>query len=56
MPRHSSVRRASTASPVGEVRKALLTLDWGAADDRDRDQKVLERLCASVWQTCPGRA
>jgi hydrophobe/amphiphile efflux-1 (HAE1) family protein len=31
------------ASPVGEVRKALLVLDWGHADDRERDQKALER-------------
>lgn len=28
---------------VGETRKATLVLDWGPADDRERDQKALER-------------
>ncbi|UYB52691.1 efflux RND transporter permease subunit [Xanthomonas sp. AM6] len=31
-------------SGVGEPRKATLILDWGRAEDRDRDQKTLERL------------
>ncbi|MEB1529515.1 efflux RND transporter permease subunit [Xanthomonas sp. WHRI 7945] len=31
-------------SGVGEPRKAMLILDWGPAEDRDRDQKTLERL------------
>ena len=32
-----------TKTGVGEARKATLVLDWGNADDRDRDQKALER-------------
>ena len=43
-----------TASPVGEVRKALLTLDWGPADERERDQKVLERLVRERVADLPG--
>ena len=43
------------ASPVGEVRKALLTLDWGPADDdRQRDQKALERLVRERVAVLPG--
>ena len=43
-----------TASPVGEVRKALLTLDWGPGDERERDQKVLERLVRERVADLPG--
>ncbi len=31
------------ATGVGEARKATLVLDWGVADHRERDQRVLER-------------
>lgn len=43
-----------TASPVGEVRKALLTLDWGPGEERERDQKVLERLVRERVADLPG--
>ncbi len=39
---------------VGETRKATLILDWGKADDRDRDQKTLERLARSRLASLPG--
>ncbi|MEO6519522.1 MAG: efflux RND transporter permease subunit [Pseudoxanthomonas sp.] len=39
---------------VGEPRKATLILDWGKADDRDRDQKALERLARSTLAVLPG--
>ena len=39
---------------VGEVRKALLVLDWGPAEDRDRDQKTLEREARSRLSELPG--
>lgn len=42
------------ASPVGEVRKAMLTLDWGPAGERDRDQKALERLVREQMASLPG--
>ena len=41
-------------SGVGEPRKATLILDWGKADDRDRDQKTLERLARSRLASLPG--
>ena len=31
------------ATGIGEARKATLVLDWGVADDRERDQRALER-------------
>ena len=43
-----------TASPVGEVRKAMLTLDWGPGGERERDQKVLERLVRERVADLPG--
>ena len=39
---------------VGEARKATLILDWGNADDRDRDQKTLERLARARLAELPG--
>ena len=36
------------------MRKALLTLDWGPADERERDQKVLERLVRERVADLPG--
>ncbi len=39
---------------VGEPRKSTLILDWGKADDRDRDQKTLERLARSKLASLPG--
>ncbi|MEO8366906.1 MAG: efflux RND transporter permease subunit [Pseudoxanthomonas sp.] len=39
---------------VGEPRKSTLILDWGKADDRDRDQKSLERLARSRLAALPG--
>ena len=39
---------------VGETRKATLVLDWGKAEDRDRDQKVLEREARALLDTLPG--
>ena len=39
---------------VGESRKATLILDWGNADDRDRDQKTLERLARARLAELPG--
>ena len=41
-------------SGVGEPRKATLILDWGKADDRERDQKTLERLARSRLAALPG--
>ena len=41
-------------SGVGEARKATLILDWGNADDRDRDQKALERLARARLAELPG--
>jgi len=41
-------------SGVGEPRKATLILDWGKADDRDRDQKTLERLVRKRMSDLPG--
>ena len=41
-------------SGVGEARKATLILDWGNADDRDRDQKTLERLARARLAELPG--
>ncbi len=39
-----------------EVRKATLVLDWGPADDRerDRDQKTLERAARALLADLPG--
>jgi hydrophobe/amphiphile efflux-1 (HAE1) family protein len=39
---------------VGETRKATLVLDWGQADDRDRDQKQLEREVRALLADLPG--
>ncbi|MEP6907040.1 MAG: efflux RND transporter permease subunit, partial [Pseudoxanthomonas sp.] len=39
---------------VGEPRKSTLILDWGQADDRDRDQKALERLARTRLAELPG--
>ena len=39
---------------VGETRKATLILDWGKADDRDRNQKTLERLARARLASLPG--
>jgi len=39
---------------VGESRKATLILDWGSADDRDRDQKALERVARARLADLPG--
>ncbi|WP_417471949.1 efflux RND transporter permease subunit [Luteimonas mephitis] len=41
-------------SGIGEPRKATLILDWGKADDRDRDQKTLERLARGRLADLPG--
>ncbi len=41
-------------SGVGEPRKSTLILDWGTADDRDRDQKTLERLARTRLAELPG--
>ena len=41
-------------SGVGEARKATLILDWGNADDRERDQKTLERLARARLAELPG--
>jgi hydrophobe/amphiphile efflux-1 (HAE1) family protein len=41
-------------SGVGEPRKATLILDWGKADDRDRDQKTLERVARAKLADLPG--
>ncbi|MHB8911157.1 MAG: efflux RND transporter permease subunit, partial [Lysobacter sp.] len=41
-------------SGVGEARKATLVLDWGRGDDRDRDQKDLERDVRRRLQDLPG--
>jgi multidrug efflux pump subunit AcrB len=39
---------------VGEPRKATLVLDWGKANDRDRDQKQLEREARARLADLPG--
>jgi multidrug efflux pump subunit AcrB len=39
---------------VGEPRKATLVLDWGPADDRDREQKDLERDARARLADLPG--
>ncbi|MBD9370341.1 efflux RND transporter permease subunit [Xanthomonas sp. XNM01] len=39
---------------VGEPRKATLVLDWGNADDRERDQKTLEREVRRRLADLPG--
>ena len=39
---------------VAEPRKSTLILDWGSADDRDRDQKSLERLVRTRLADLPG--
>ncbi|GAB3311667.1 efflux RND transporter permease subunit [Luteimonas notoginsengisoli] len=41
-------------SGIGEARKATLILDWGKADDRDRDQKTLERIARGKLADLPG--
>ena len=41
-------------SGIGEPRKATLILDWGDADDRDRDQKALERIARGKLAGLPG--
>ncbi len=41
-------------SGVGEPRSATLVLDWGKADDRDRDQKTLERIARAKLSNLPG--
>jgi len=42
------------ATGVGEPRKATLVLDWGSADGRDRDQRVLEREARERLADLPG--
>ncbi|MCC7633165.1 efflux RND transporter permease subunit [Stenotrophomonas rhizophila] len=42
------------ATGVGEPRKATLVLDWGTADTRDRDQRVLEREARQRLANLPG--
>ncbi|MET0892685.1 MAG: efflux RND transporter permease subunit [Pseudoxanthomonas sp.] len=39
---------------VGEPRKSTLILDWGKADDRERDQKTLEREARAKLAALPG--
>ncbi|MFC0676379.1 efflux RND transporter permease subunit [Lysobacter korlensis] len=39
---------------VGEARKATLVLDWGPQDDRERDQKALERVARAKLADLPG--
>jgi len=41
-------------SNAGAVRKATLVLDWGPANDRDRDQKALERAARVLLADLPG--
>ena len=41
-------------SGIGEARKATLVLDWGKAEDRDRDQKTLEREARARLSDLPG--
>ncbi len=41
-------------SNAGAVRKATLVLDWGPANDRDRDQKALERAARALLADLPG--
>ena len=43
-----------TKTGVGEPRKATLVLDWGPAEDRDRDQKALERDARARLADLPG--
>jgi multidrug efflux pump subunit AcrB len=43
-----------SATGVGEPRKATLILDWGVADDRDRDQRALERDARARLANLPG--
>ncbi len=43
-----------TKTGVGEVRKATLVLDWGAAGDRSRSQKDLERDARARLADLPG--
>ena len=43
-----------TKTGVGEPRKATLVLDWGPAEDRDRDQKALERDARERLADLPG--
>ncbi|QNH16897.1 AcrB/AcrD/AcrF family protein [Xanthomonas sp. GW] len=42
------------ATGVGEARKATLVLDWGVADHRERDQRVLERDARARLADMPG--
>lgn len=42
------------ATGVGEPRKATLVLDWGVADHRERDQRVLERDARARLADMPG--
>ena len=44
----------TTKTGVGEPRKATLVLDWGPAEDRDRDQKALERDARARLADLPG--
>ena len=39
---------------AGETRKATLVLDWGKAEDRSRDQKVLEREARALLDDLAG--
>ncbi|MFS8137398.1 MAG: efflux RND transporter permease subunit, partial [Thermomonas sp.] len=43
-----------TKTGVGESRKATLVLDWGRPDDRERDQKALEREARARLADLPG--
>lgn len=42
------------ATGVGEARKATLVLDWGVADHRERDQRVLEHEARARLADMPG--
>src|SRR5690606_30413228 len=41
-------------SGFGEPRKATLILDWGKPEDRERDQKTLERIARARLAALPG--
>src|SRR3546814_12150022 len=41
-------------SGVGEPRKATLILDWGKPEDRESDQKTLERVARDRLADLPG--
>ncbi len=41
-------------SGIADVRKVVMVLDWGLADERDRSQKELERLVRERLSVMPG--